>query len=207
MRAMFIGEIKMSLGAYGVVHVSPERATGAPQRVIPFDFSAPEVQRRIKRAEAREWLVATLNLPGSLPDLAYAMISSAHEEWIPTGMSMWVWRDISWPIVGMFFWWLAGRSIEALLSARHEILQPRIRWWEVLISIPVLAYGGIWPVMMSVDRSSRAEFFWWPLLVVFGSLWLGLGACTVAASIVQWRLRRRAASSPVAEAAATGSGS
>jgi len=34
---------------------------------------------------------------------------------------MWAWRDLSWPIVGIFFWWLAGRSIEALLFSRHKI--------------------------------------------------------------------------------------
>jgi hypothetical protein len=204
MHTMLVNEIRTSLRAYGSVHELPERDHTGPQRAVPFDLSDPEVQRRIKRSEAREWFVATLNLPGGLPDLVYSMVSPAHEGWIPRGMFMWVWRDISWPIVGTFFWWLAGRSIEALLSARHKILQPRIGWWEVVISIPVLAYGGIWPVMISVDRSSRAEFLWWPLLVVFGSLWLALGACTVAAAIVQWRLQRRYASGAVVEAA-TGS--
>jgi hypothetical protein len=206
MRAMFLSEIKTSLQAYGITHVSSEQIPSEPRHAIPFDFSDPEVQRRIKRAEAREWFVATLNLPGGVPDLVYAMVSSAHSEWTLRGMFMWPWRDISWPIVGIFFWWVAGRSMEALLFARHKIIQPRIGWWEVVLSIPVLAYGGIWPVMLSVDRSSRAEFPWWPLLSVFGGMWLVLGACTVAASIVQWRLRKRAASGPVAEAAATGSG-
>ncbi len=204
MRAMFINEVRASLRAYGIVRELPEKERPGPQRVIPFDFSDPDVQRRIKRSQAREWFVATLNLPGGLPDLTCAMVGSAHEEWIPRGMFMWAWRDISWPIVGMFFWWLAGRSIEALLCARHGLLQPRIGWWEVLISIPVLAYGGIWPVMLFVDRSSRSEFAWWPFLAVFGSLWLVLGACTLAAAILQWRLRRRQAFGAAEEAAATG---
>jgi hypothetical protein len=162
--------------------------------VIPFDLSDTEVQRRIKRTQAREWFVATLNMPGGLPDLVYAMVSPAHSEWTPEGMFMWTWRDLSWPIVGIFFWWLAGRSIEALLFARRKILRPRIGWWEILLSIPVLAYGGMWAVMMSVDQSSRAEFPRWTLFVVFGGMWLMLGSCTMAASIVQWRLRKRYAS-------------
>src|SRR5260370_31139138 len=175
MRPMLVGQIRASLREYGISHDTAARNSVTP-RLRPFDLSDPDVQRRIKISEAREWAVAALNLPGGLPDLTYAVLSPAHSEWTPRGMFMWAWRDLSWPIVGLFFWWLAGRSIEALLFSRHKILLPKIRWWEVVVSVPVLAFGAIWAVVMSFDQSARAEFpMWWPP-AVFGRMWLLLGA-------------------------------
>jgi hypothetical protein len=202
---MFIGEIRSFMRAHDIAHVSSEPLPIGPQRYIPFDFSDPEMQRRIKWVEAREWFVATLNLPGGLPNLVYAMVSATHSEWTPAGMLMWTWRDISWPIIGMFFWWLAGRSAEALLFARRGVLRPRIAWWEVLLSLPVLVYGAMWTIGMCIDRSARAEFTFWQMLAIFGTMWFILGSSTTAAKIAQWRLRRRFSSGPVENAAVAGS--
>src|SRR5260370_41851423 len=80
MRAMFINEGRASLRAYGIVHELPGKERPGPQRVIPFDFSDPDVQRRLKRSQTREWIVATLNLPAGLPDLPCAMEGSDHGE-------------------------------------------------------------------------------------------------------------------------------
>lgn len=158
---------------------------------LDIDLSNPELRRRIKILETKEWAVAIFNLPGALPNLGYAIVSPAHAEWIPRGMFMWTWRDLSWPIIGIFFWWLAGRSIEALLISRHKIPLPKIKWWEVLVSLPVLAFGAICAVGVSIDQSSHAELPFWKLLLIFGSIWFVLGACTPAAFVVQWRLRKR----------------
>jgi hypothetical protein len=207
MRPMFMNQLRTSLRAYGVSHDSAEKSGMMRRPVIPFDFSDPEVQKRIKDAESREWMVATLNLPGGLPELLYAVVSPAHAEWMPEGMLMWTWRDLSWPIVGMFFWWLAGLSIEALLFARHKILRPIVKWWELAVAVPVLAYGGMWAIIMFFDRSARTEFPRWMPLGVFGVMWFVLGMSTVAAWIVQWRLRKRFASGVVEVAAPLASGS
>ena len=201
MRSMLVGQIRTSLREYGISHDTAARNPVGP-RLRPFnlDLSDPDVQRRIRISEAREWAVAALNMPGGLPDMTYAILSPAHTEWIPRGMFMWAWRDLSWPIVGIFFWWLAGRSIEALLFSRHKILLPKIRWWEVVVSLPAMAFGGIWVVCLGIDQSARTEFPFWVLLAVFGSMWLVLGASTSVAYLVQWRLRRRLASSTVEQA-------
>jgi hypothetical protein len=201
MRSMLVGEIRASLQEYGISHDTAARNSVTP-RLPPFilDLSDPDEQRRIKAVKAREWAVGALNMPGGLPDMTYAILSPAHSEWIPRGMFMWVWRDLSWPIVGIFFWWLAGRSIEALLFSRHKILLPKVRWWEVVVSLPALAFGAIWAVVMSFDQSAHAQFPMWMPLAVFGSMWLVLGASTSLAYFVQWRLRRRLASSTVEQA-------
>ncbi len=199
MRPMLVGQIRASLREYGISHDTAARNSVTP-RLRPFDLSDPDVQRRIKISEAREWAVAALNLPGGLPDLTYAVLSPAHSEWTPRGMFMWTWRDLSWPIIGIFFWWLAGRSLEGLLFSRHKILLPKIRWWEVVVSLPALAFGAIWAVGLCIDQSARTEFPLWMLLAVFGSMWVVLGASTSLAYFVQWRLRKRLASSTVEQA-------
>jgi hypothetical protein len=199
MRQMLVDQMHASLVEYGIFHGA---AAGIP--VFPglrrFDLSDADVQQRIKIVEAREWAVAALNLPGGLPDLTYAILSPAHSEWIPRGMFMWTWRDLSWPIIGTFFWWLAGRSIEALLFSRHEILLPKVRWWEVVVSLPALAFGAIWAVGLCISQSTHVGFPLWMLLAVFGSMWLVLGASTSVAYFVQWRLRRRLVSRTVEQA-------
>ena len=199
MRPMLVGQIRASLREYGISHDAAARNPVTP-RLPPFDPADPDVQRRIKTSEAREWAVAALNLPGGLPDMTYAVLSPAHSEWTPRGMFMWTWRDLSWPIIGIFFWWLAGRSLEGLLFSRHKILLPKIRWWEVVVSLPALAFGAIWAVGLCIDQSARTEFPLWMLLAVFGSMWVVLGASTSLAYFVQWRLRKRLASSTVEQA-------
>jgi hypothetical protein len=199
MHRMLVGQIQASLREYGISHDTAARNTVAPSS-RPFDLADPDVQRRIRISEAREWAVAALNLPGGLPELAYAILSPAHSAWTPRGMFMWTWRDLSWPMIGIFFWWLAGRSLEALLFSRHKILLPKIRWWEIAVSLPAFAFGAMWAVGLSIDRSARTEFPLWMLLAVFGSMWMMLGASTSLAYFLQWRLRRRVASSIIAQA-------
>lgn len=110
------------------------------------------------------------------------------------------WRDLSWPIIGILFWWLAGRSIEALLFSRHKILLPKITLWQVVVSLPAVAFGAIWAVGLCIDQSARTEFSLWLLLALFGGMWLVLGASTSLAYSVQWRLRRRLPSSTAEQA-------
>lgn len=100
-------------------------------------------------------------------------------------------RDISWPILGVFFWWLAGRGIEALVSARRQLARPKIRWWEIIPGLLIAAYGGILAVGMVVDRGSR-QTLPWGIFFVIGILWFSLGVCTVWARVLQWRLSRTA---------------
>jgi len=196
MRPMFNSQIRASLREYGISHEPAARNPVIPM-LRPFDLSDPDVQRRIKISEAREYAVVALNLPGGLPDLTCAILSPTHSGWNPKGMLMWTWRDLSWPIIGIFFWWLAGRGIEALLSSRHRILLPKIRWWEIVVSLPAMAFGAIWAIGLCAGQIVRADFPLWMLLAVFGSMWFILGASTSLAYFVQWRLRRRLASNSV----------
>jgi hypothetical protein len=194
MRPMLVHQTRAALREYGV---SGDKARinrveiGSGSFLI--DLSDPNVQRRVRNLEAREWAVAALDLPGGLPDLMYAVLSPTHSTWMPRGMLMWTWRDISWPIISIFFWWIAGRSVEALLLLKRQIVVPKIRWWELVFSLTAMTYGAVWAVILFLDRSARTEFPDWILLVVFGSMWIVLGSCTWIAYFLQWRLGRQLA--------------
>ena len=85
---MLVGQIRASLQEYGIWHDTAAK-NPVTRNFRPFDLSDPDVQRRIKISEAREWAVAALNLPGGLPDLTYAILSPEHSQWTPRGMFMW----------------------------------------------------------------------------------------------------------------------
>src|SRR5277367_540452 len=93
MRSMLVGQIRTSLREYGISHDSAAKIP-VMRRLRPFnlDPADPDVQRRIRISEAREWAVAAVNMPGGLPDMTYAILSPVHSEWIPRGMLMWAWR-------------------------------------------------------------------------------------------------------------------
>ncbi len=110
---------------------------------------------------------------------------------------MWTWRDMSWPIIGVFFWWLAGYSVEALLFSRYKILKPKVRAWQVVASLPAMGLGAALAGLMLFDQSARKEFDYWMTIAAFGGMWVALGATTSLAYFVQWRLRRRLASGEV----------
>jgi hypothetical protein len=42
----------------------------------------------------------------------------------------------------------------------------------------VVAFGAIWPVCLGIDHNAREELPLWMMLVVFGGMWVALGAST-----------------------------
>ena len=186
-------QIHASLRAYRIVPRSIEQSddtTGNSTPIVP-DITSPEWRRKLRQKEERERIVAVLNGLGGIPEVAYAMVSPAHAVWVPNGMYTWIWLDISWPVLGMFFWFFAGRGIEALLSARKRLLAPRIRWWEIVLALVMLAYGGGLAVAM-VAGGELFETPLWRTFVLIGLMWFSLGVSVVLAGWWQRRLRRAA---------------
>jgi hypothetical protein len=111
----------------------------------------------------------------------------------PVAMFRELLKAITFPIVGIFFWWLVGRSAEALAAARRRALSPVITWAEILVgSLLILGDGGML-VGMVVDPSFREDLvFPWRLATLAAGLWVLLGALIIMARTAQWRLRRGA---------------
>ena len=91
-------------------------------------------------------------------------------------------QTMSWPIIGVFFWWLAGYSVEALLFSRYKILKPKVRAWQVVASLPAMGLGAALAGLMLFDQSARKEFDYWMTIAAFGGMWVALGATTL------WRI-------------------
>jgi hypothetical protein len=133
---------------------------------------------------------ALLNLPGGLLGLA-------RSDWVPKGMLPQFWRLISWPFIGIIFWWIAGRGIEALISSRWRVFSPAITWVEVVVASLVMAFGAFLCIGFLFDPNMREDFIYsWPLATVASGLWILLGAATVAARLAQSRNRRQLRSEP-----------
>ena len=125
---------------------------------------------------------AVLNIPCSLFGLL-------RRQAVPLGFLPEFWRSLTWPILGIVFWWIAGRGIEALVASRRRLLSPAITWVEVVVASLVILPGVfIWLLFFSGDRAGFV--FPWPRALVASAMWILLGAVTIGARIAQWRIRR-----------------
>lgn len=157
--------------------VSPER-----QRT---DDAAAEI------ADIRMKAPLALNFPVLVWQLPYILVSPAKREWVPRGMSPDTWRSLSWPCLGLFFWWFLGRSVEALLAARRSVVYPRISWIETSFALVLLSTGLITLVgILTTTPDDRRDLEFMALLAG-GLLWGVLATVTITARFLQWRAAKR----------------
>jgi hypothetical protein len=131
-----------------------------------------------------------LNLPSLLVQLPYVILNPAKEEWVPRGMDFKTWRVISWPLLGILFWWSAGRGVEALLASRQQLIRPRISRFESAAGAALFLFCAVAGVALPLCVGSDAEFpvrFW----VAGSAIWAALGGVMVAARLAQWRIQRK----------------
>jgi hypothetical protein len=189
-RSEFVLEIRAAIRAYSPARTLEEK----PRYVFPYaldlNLDDPQVQRSLRNAERRLWTPSMLNLPVMMVDLPYVILNPAKTDWVPEGMDFKRWRAITWPIVGLIFWWIAGRGVEALLSARQSAILPPIGWVETAVGILVLA-AGLVGFIAPLAGGSLGSDSPWVLFGAAGALWTLLGGSTVAARVAQWRIRLR----------------
>jgi hypothetical protein len=135
--------------------------------------------------------VAALNLPAGIVQLPYAIFSADHTELMPRGMDFKVWRAVTWPLLGTFFWWIAGRGAEALAASRRKVLVPRIGWTEAVLAFILLGLGIAYIVGFVFFSGPDIHDLALQVVAVAAFLWAFLGGLSVAAKIVQSRLRKR----------------
>lgn len=174
----------------GAIRETPNKVQEpVPDLTLPPTAQSPPPPT-LSLIELRVQIPALLNFPCFLLGLARSSM-------VPAGMFAEFWRAITWPVVGTFFWWIAGRGIEALMAARRQIISPRIVWIEVLAAALVIALGSFLCIGFASDPSFREELIYpWRLMAAAAALWTSLGAGTVAARFVQWRIKRRPTPEP-----------
>lgn len=170
-----------------------------PRRLVILPELTPEQERELAAAEEsvaqRMRVPVVLNFPAATIQVPYLLIT--HREWRPQGMSIETWRALSWPFVGLAFWWLAGRGIEALRASFRSITHPRLNWIEVAWAVLLLVIGivTVVGVVTSTPDDRRDKEFM--ALIYGGLLWGVLAALTVTAGLRQWRIARNSASSRI----------
>jgi hypothetical protein len=190
LRGALVQQVRHSLRAYRSGKTQPPELLKDQQfGIVALDPLTPQQRRSLEVSEIREWVPMMLNLPSFLVQLPYAILSPAKQEWVPRGMELMMWRVISWPLVGILFWWSAGRGIEALLAARRHLVQPQISWIETVVGAALFLFCSVAAVCVPLSAGVEDGFSLKPLVAGLGT-WAALGAAMVAARVTQWRTRR-----------------
>jgi hypothetical protein len=209
LRHMLSREIQSSAEAYrthgaslqgGDLPIGADKSTAEVRiRVIDPNLLPPNMRpenpERIP-ITLRLWGPALLNFPAALVELPFSIANPNGRFWVPYGMGLPSWRAISWPLIGLVLWWVAGRGLEALLAARHGIVRPRITWVEILFAIVVFLLGAFALSAPIVEEVRNDPDLPWGFLSLAGMLWLVLGAMIILARFAQRRTRRRLAAPP-----------
>lgn len=144
---------------------------------------------------------AALNLPVGFIQVPFVLLSPDHTEWTPENMSLAEWRGLSWPFLGLVFWWLAGRGLEAFSAAaghgRFAIIRPPLRSVDVTVGLSLFTMGSAAGLMYAFDQNPFLLMKDWVFATGAG-LWAVLGAIIVVARLLQWRIRRRARAQGIA---------
>jgi len=188
-RVTLIHQIGRSLGAYRASTPSLAKASqadGAGASVSAYMYADPQELRTQQALESHEWVPLMLNLPSGLVQLPYVILNPAKEDWRPRGINLRTWRVISWPIIGILFWWCAGRGIEALAAARRRLVNPQITWPETAVAAALFLFCGVTAVSLPLSGHDKS----FPLILwILGSgTWALLAGLTIAARVLQWRL-------------------
>ena len=187
LRGTLVQQVRHSLRAY-TSGKTPEFPKDQQFGIVALDPLTPQQRRSLEVSEIREWVPMMLNLPSFLVQLPYAILSPAKREWVPRGMELTTWRVICWPLVGILFWWSAGRGIEALLAARRHLVQPPISWIETVEGATLFLFCSVAAVCVPLSAGVEEGFSPKPLVAGLGT-WAALGAAMVAARVAQWRTR------------------
>jgi hypothetical protein len=171
--------------------------------VLPHDLDLslidPGWERSYRSKERRLLTPTLLDVPVGLLVIPYAIHNPAKTEWVPNQMDVKTWRAVSWPFIGIIFWWIAGRGVEALLAARRSVINPLVGWVETAIGLVLLVWGLIILIMPLCAGDSDIDI---PLVFISaaGILWTAFGGSVIMARIAQRgiRMRMRDANSPKA---------
>lgn len=174
--------------------VHPIRA----EQVLILPSWTPERQESAdawaKTSELRYAAPTILDFPVAVAQVPYLLVRK--KEWVPGGMSTEAWRALCWPIAGLIFWWLSGRGVEALCSARRSIIYPRLGWIETIFAVIFSCLGIAMLIGITTTTPDDRADLQFMALMAGGCLWGILASLTLAARFMQWRILKRAEVTP-----------
>lgn len=179
-------------------------AGGLPPATLTYNLdgtvklrTSGEFDRWFKTRENAFDLVSALNLPAVFVfDVPYGILSSDHGYWTAFHIDYKTWRVITWPFMALPLWWLAGRGLEALQSARRKLISPPIGLLTTLISFLLMAGGTTLVIgFLFFSGKDRADHQF-QVFIAGAGIWGVLGSFPVIAKLAQWRISRQATLTP-----------
>src|SRR5260370_31245238 len=189
-RSSLIDQTRVSLRVYRFLKASPPQRDGNQQFIGLIEHLTPQQQYELDVFERRKMVPTMLNVPSLLVQLPYVILNPDKKEWVPKSMDLWTWRAIALPLIGILFWWIAGRGMEALLAARPQLVRPRIRWIEVVVGATLLLFCVFAAVGLPLYYGHKGDSVL-TLIVAGMVMWALLGATLVSARLVEWRVTKR----------------
>lgn len=159
------------------------------RRTAQFDPHHPDGKRSTTNVGLRMDAPVLINLPVKLVELPCVLVDRAETDCVPKGITIEGWRALSFPSVGLIFWWIVGRAVEALVSARQSKIHPRISWIEAGVGLLVLGLGLL-IFVVNIVQGVRTNPTWVPL-AASSAVWAVLGSSTIAAWFAQRTIRLR----------------
>ena len=149
--------------------------------------------RAVRFTQLRMSVPQVLNFPVCIVQVPFMLVSPGKREWIPNGMMKDIWRDISWPLAGILFWWIIGRTVEALISGRRGIIWPRVRLAETIFAALFVCMGIAMLAGLVTSTPDDRRDLQFVALMVGGMLWGILAGITITARVLQWKIRKKEA--------------
>lgn len=197
-RSYLLFAIIESIHSYSSPTVKIRAASDSKALNVIVPPITPEEQRRNDDVVARLWetrkmVPLALDFPVLVVQLPYILLNPAKREWVPRGMFPDIWRALSWPFAGIFFWWLLGRGVEALAAARRSVAIPQISWVETGFALILFGFGLVALIGILTSTPDDRRDIQFVALVTGGLLWGVLATATIAARFLQWRSAKRSA--------------
>jgi hypothetical protein len=187
-RYFVLFQFSQSLHAYALLKPQQPLPLGNIELSTLTSQQQQEADRAARIVHLRMELPVALNFPALIAQLPYIVL--IRREWVPIGMMRIVWRGLSWSLAGVFFWWLAGRGADALRAAWKSVLAPRITMAETIFAGLLFAIGVATLVGILTSTPDDRRDIDFLALIAGGLLWGVLAALTIAARLLQWRLRK-----------------
>ena len=184
-----LGQLVLCAALLWPIRLIVLRALHIPIPHIVEQTMLPDCQRWSPKQSFFLNSIIALDIPAGLVQLPYAMNSPTKREWSPEGMDEQIWRAVTWPFLCIPFWWIAGRAIDALTTAKHRLVRPRISLMETAIGSIWVAVGTLlfvsFLIMAGIKRDPELT-----RIAAAGGLWGLLGALSLIARFRQKRLPR-----------------
>lgn len=143
-------------------------------------------------------IAAFFNVPGMLVEVASSLPTTWPDSWYPMLPypfgDLFFWRALSWPIVCLPLWWLAGRALDAIYPAARNAPGPKIRLSEVVVMATLGTGTGLIEVMVGFMPRSHVDDDNLQWVIVPGLLWCVLGVLPFIARRRQKRLEAQKSS-------------